>query len=88
MVDIITLDRRQLKTLIQLMKVDQNRESLIAICRQSLFLAIFDPRSLIVKSVFDFRLSGVMMMAYILNSKRNAYFQYPFNTRNPYQILP
>ena len=25
---------------------------------------------------------------YILDSKRNAYFQYPFITRNPYQILP
>ena len=24
----------------------------------------------------------------ILDSKRNAYFQYPFNTRNPYLMLP
>ena len=25
---------------------------------------------------------------HILDSKRNAYFQYPFNTRNTYKILP
>ena len=43
-------------------------EFLIAICRptgekrqsKTLFLAIFDPRSSIIKSVFDCRLSGVV----------------------------
>ena len=43
-------------------------EFLIAICRptsdkwqsKTLFLAIFDPRSSIVKSVFEFRLPGVI----------------------------
>ena len=66
----LTPDRRQSKTLILSTNVDQNlleTEFLIAICRptgnkwqpKTLFLAIFDPRSSIVKSVFDCRLSGV-----------------------------
>ena len=53
-----TPDRRQSKTLV---------EFSIVICRQvgdiwqakTLYLAIFDPRSSIVKSVFDCHLSGV-----------------------------
>ena len=61
------LDRRQSKTLILPTNVDQKQletEFLIAICRRSgdsktLFLAIFDPRSSIVKSGFECRKSGV-----------------------------
>ena len=62
---ITTPERWQSKTLI-LKKLET--EFLIAICRQTgdkwqsktLFLAIFDPRSSIVKSVLDCRLSGVI----------------------------
>ena len=65
-----TPDRGQLKTLILSTKVDKKIiriEFSIAICRRTgdkwqlktLFLAIFDPHSLIVKSVFGCRLSGV-----------------------------
>ena len=63
-----TPGRWQSKTLILSAYVDQTEsletEFLIVICRQiaikTLFLAIFDPRSLIVKSVFDCRLPGVV----------------------------
>ena len=62
--------RRQTKTLILSMNVDQKwleTEFLIAICRptgnkfqsKTLFLAIFDPLSSIMKSVFDCHLPGV-----------------------------
>ena len=65
-----TPGRRQSKTLILSANVDQKSletEFLIAICRQSddkcqwktLFLSIFDPRSSIVKSVFDSQLPSV-----------------------------
>ena len=65
-----TPGRRQSKTSILPTNVDQKSletEFLIAICRpigdkcqsKTLFLAIFDPRSSIVKSVFDCRLLGV-----------------------------
>ena len=67
-----TPDRRQSKTLILSTNVDQKSletEFSIVICRQSadwrqmaikkLFLAIFDPRPSIVKSVFGCRLPGV-----------------------------
>ena len=52
----------------------------IAICRpptgdkwhsKTLFLAIFDPRSSIVKSVFDYRLSGVFYALKIVFIKAN-----------------
>ena len=63
--------RRQSKTLILTTNVDQKSlktEFLIAICRptgdkwqsKTLFLAISDPLSSIVKGVFDCRLSGVI----------------------------
>ena len=63
-------DRLQSKTLILSTNVDQRSsetEFLIAICRptgdkwqsKTPFLVIFYPRSSIVKSVFDRRLSGV-----------------------------
>ena len=66
-----TPGRRQSKTSILSTNVYQKSletEFLIAICHQSgdkwqsktLFLAIFDPRSSTVKSVFDCRLPGVM----------------------------
>ena len=69
----ITSGRRQSKTLIPSTNVDKKSletEFLIAICRpigdkwqlKMLFLAIFDPRSSIVKSVFDCRLPGVNML--------------------------
>ena len=65
-----TPDRRQLKALRLSRNVDQKlleTEFSIAICRltgdkwqsKTLFLAIFYPRSLIVKSVFDCQISGV-----------------------------
>ena len=68
-----TSDRRQSKTLILLMNIDKKlfeTEFLIAICRQTgdkwqsktLFLAIFDLRLSIVKSVFDCRLPGVFYL--------------------------
>ena len=57
-------DRRQLKMLILSTNIDKK---IVAICSQTgdkwqlitMFLAIFDPRSSIVKSVFDCHLSGV-----------------------------
>ena len=60
----ITPDRRQSKSLIPSTNVDQKsleKEFLIVICRligdkwqsKTLFLVMFNPRSLIVKSVFD-----------------------------------
>ena len=60
--------RWQSKTLIVLTNVDKKS----SICRQigdklqsnTLFLSIFDPRSSIVKSVFDCRLSGVVKWFY------------------------
>ena len=66
-----TPDRRQSKTLMLSMNVDQKSletEFLIAICSptgnkwqsKTLFLTIFDQRTLIVKSVFDCCQSGVM----------------------------
>ena len=66
-----TPDRRQSKTFILSMKQRSNSletEFTIAICRPTgdkwqskiLFLAIFDPRSSIVRSVFDNRLFGVV----------------------------
>ena len=65
-----TQDRRQSKKLILSTSVDQKSlvtKFSIAICRptgdkwqsKTLFLAIVDPRSSILKSVFDCRLSGV-----------------------------
>ena len=68
---LITPDRRQSKTLILSTNVDQKSletEFSVTICRPTgdkwqsitLFVAIFDPRSSIVKSVFDCRLSGVL----------------------------
>ena len=68
---VTTPHRRQSKTLIPSTNVDQNSlgtEFSIAICRstgdkwlsKTLFLASFDPRSSIVKSVCDCRLSGVV----------------------------
>ena len=62
--------RRQSKTLILSTNIDQKSletEFLITICRptgdkwqsKTLFLAIFDPRLSIVKSIFDCRLPGV-----------------------------
>ena len=69
----ITPGRRQSKTSILSTNVNKNSlktEFLIAICRltgdkwqsKTLFLAIFDPRSSIVKSVFDCRLPGVVIL--------------------------
>ena len=66
-----TPDRRQSKTLILLKNVDQKSletEFSIDICRPTgdkwqsiaLFLAIFDPRSSIVKIVFDYPLFDVV----------------------------
>ena len=63
-------------TLIPSTNVDQKSletEILIAICRpigdkwqsKTLFLAIFDPHSSIVKSLFDCRLPGVKMLVYL-----------------------
>ena len=71
-IPIITPDRRQSETLILSTNVDQisfETEFSIAICRligdkwllKTLFLAIFDPCSSIVKSILDCRLSGVIM---------------------------
>ena len=68
----ITPDRWQSKTLMLSTNVDQKllkTEFLIAICcltgdkwqSKTLFLAILDPHSSIVKSIFDFCLSGVDM---------------------------
>ena len=65
-------DRRQSKTLILSTNGDQKlqeKEFSIAICRptgdnwksKTLFLSIFDSRSLTVKSLFDCRLSGMSM---------------------------
>ena len=72
-VSISTPDRRQSKTLILSTTVDQKllkTEFSIVICHltgdkwqsKTLFLAIFDPCSSIVKSVFDCRLSGVISL--------------------------
>ena len=74
MVCIDTLGSRQSKTSILSTNVDQKSletEFLIGICRpigdkwqsKKLFLAIFDSRSSIVKSVFDCRLPGVIKVA-------------------------
>ena len=66
-----TPDRRKSKTLILSTNEDQKKKIetgfLVAICRptgdkwqsKTLFLAIVDPRSLIVKNVFNCRISGV-----------------------------
>ena len=77
-----TPDRRQSKTLIVSTNVDQKSletEFAIAICRPTgdkwqskiLFLAIFDPRSSIVKSAFDCRLSGVFPEVILGNYPRH-----------------
>ena len=69
-----TPDRPQSKTLLQSMNVDQKSletELVIAICSptgdkwqsKTLFLAIFYSHTLIVKSVFDCRLSSVMSVS-------------------------
>ena len=69
----ITPGRRQSKTSILSTNVNKNSlktEFSIAICRptgdkwqsKTLFLAIFDPRSSIVKSVVDCRLPGVVIL--------------------------
>ena len=68
---VFTPGRRQSKTLIMSINIDQKSletEFLIGICRptgdkwqsKTLFLLIFDPRSLIVKSIFDCSLPGVV----------------------------
>ena len=68
-----TPNRQKSKTLILSTNVDQKSlktKFLIAICRligdirqsKTLFIAIFDSRSSIVKSVFDCRISGVSQM--------------------------
>ena len=70
---IITPGRRQSKTPILSRNVDQKSietEFIIAICRhtgdkwqsKTMFLSIFDPRSSIVKNVFDCRLPGVIIL--------------------------
>ena len=75
---VFTTDRRQSKTLLLSTNVDQKSIEVnfpIAICRRTgdchlspdwqsktLFLSIFDPRSSIVKRVFDFCLSGVCLL--------------------------
>ena len=71
-VRLITLGRRQSKTLMLSTNVNQKSlktEFLIAVCcltgdkwqSKTLFLAILDPRSSIVKSVFDCRLPSLLM---------------------------
>ena len=83
---VLTLDRRQSKTLILTTNVDQKSletEFSIAFCRptgdkwqwKTLFLAIFDSRSSIVKNVVDCRLSNMVLsvlsrFAIILPRKR------------------
>ena len=72
-----TVDQKSLET-----------EFLIAICRptgnkwqsKTLFLAIFDPRSMIDKSVFDGRLSGVVMVHVCLNfpTDQRLYHAWPY----------
>ena len=70
--NIITLGRRQAKTLIQSRNVDKKpleTEFLIAICRptgdkwqsKTLFISIFDQGSSIFDSIFDCRLRGVII---------------------------
>ena len=72
-INVITPGRRQSKKLILQTNVDQKlfeAELSIAICHRTgdkwqsktLFLAIFDSCSSIVKSVFDCRLPGVVML--------------------------
>ena len=68
LVCIFTPGWQQSKTLIPSLKVDKKSletEFLIVICRdkwqsKTVFLAIFDPHSSIVKSFFDCRLPGVI----------------------------
>ena len=73
---IFTPERRQSKKLLLSTNVEQElleTEFPIAICRptgdkwqsKTLFLAIFDPHSSIVKSVFDCRLVGVILQIII-----------------------
>ena len=75
---ILTPDRRQSKTLILFRNVDKKlleTEFLMGICRQSgdkwqsktLFQAFFDPHSSIVKSVFNCRLSDVILEKHFQN---------------------
>ena len=82
-VSMLTPGRRQSKTSILSTNVDQNSletEFSIAICRQTgdkwqskrLFLEIFDPRSSIVKSVYDCRLPDVMLQAPLKRSIMNV----------------
>ena len=69
---ILTSGRRQSKTLILSMNIDKNlkEQFLIAICRptgdkwqsKTLFLAIYDLRLSIVKSIFDCCLPGVILL--------------------------
>ena len=78
-ISVITPYRRQSKSLILSTNIDQKlikTEFSIAIYRQlgdkwlskTLFLAIFDQRSSILKSVFDCRITGVVM----LHTKRTS----------------
>ena len=75
--------RRQSKTMILSTNVDHKSletEFSIAICRpigdkwqsKTLLLAIFEPRSSIVKSVFDCRLPGVGSAILLLQSQKFA----------------
>ena len=58
---LITPGRRQSKTSILSTNVDKNRKTGDKWQSKTLFLAIFDPRLSIVKSVFDCRVPGVLM---------------------------
>ena len=83
---LIQLDRQQSKTLTLLTNIDKKwleTKFLIAICRRTgdkwqsktLFLAIFDPRSSIVKSVLNCGLSSVLLL-----KKKNYFQQWPRRT--------
>ena len=76
-IHVFTPGRQQSKTLILEMNVDKKlleKEFSIAICRligdkwqwKTLFLSIFDPRLSMVKSVFDCRLPGVVLITNII----------------------
>ena len=80
----LTSDRRQSKILILSTNVDQNivkTEFSIAIFRptgdkwqsKTLFLSIFDPRSSIVKSVFDCHLYGAILVTNDFETLRTGY---------------
>ena len=59
---LLTPDRRQSKTLILSTNEDQKYLETVFNCYLTLFLAIIDPRSSIVKSVFDCHISGVFLV--------------------------